>query len=54
MSWQGNGRPCFAVVPGDGRNQGFSRLKAGPAEVLLSAGNVPARGQQVTTGAGKP
>lgn len=42
----GNGRPPLVVVPGDGRNQGFNKLKAGPAEVLLSAGTVPARGQQ--------
>lgn len=44
-SWSVIGRTGYVVATGDGRINSFSTTKAGPAEVLLSAGNVPARGQ---------
>lgn len=45
MSQSGNGRSDFAEAPGDVLGKGLGAIKAGPAEVLLIAGNVPARGQ---------
>ena len=47
LGWSENGRSGFAVAAYDGTNNSFSKRKAGPAEVLLSAGNVPARGRNV-------
>lgn len=41
-----NGRSVLALAPGDGRNEGLSRPKAGPAKVLLSAANVADRGRK--------
>jgi hypothetical protein len=45
MSRTENGRSVFVVGAGDGRDTAPNNDKAGPAEVPLSAGNVPARGQ---------
>lgn len=43
--WSENGRSGFVEGAGDGRINTSNRHKAGPAEVLVSAGNVPATGQ---------